>query len=327
MRRKINTSPFFGLYCVVVLVLSGDVSVASSENGCVGTKAYSSVAFSPDSKNLAAASEAKDGCFELWEISSKQRKSFLSSGGRIRSLIYSNDGNFLYLAKNDGEIAIWGTAERKSVGHLKGIGSPLTLDISDDDNYLAVGGASAIAKLINLRTKTLVLKLNKHSVVDSMDISPSGRYIALAQTYGVDLWDIKKGVIVHSFKDDESAFSVRFTLDEKRLVAAVSRMTEGDPNVRIWDLRDHSATLVPVGTSKQIVVTPDNEHIISGNTDGKVILIDLNNLSISRVFANAGGPITSLAISHDGRYIAAGTWNGLVKVWDLDSGKLLISNL
>jgi WD40 repeat protein len=57
------------------------------------------------------------------------------------------------------------------------------------------------------------------------------------------------------------------------------------------------------------------------------MLVDMSDLSISRVFANAGGPVTSLAISKDGHYIAAGTWNGLVKVWDLDSGKLIISNL
>jgi WD40 repeat protein len=316
------------LLFLVFLVLSHNVSLANSENECVDNKAYWSVAFSPDGKHLAAASEAEHGCFELWEISSKKKEVFLSPGGKVRSLIYSNDGGLLYLGNHGGRISIWDTENNAAIGHMRGVEQLLTLDISDDDNYLAVGGASTIAKLLGLRTNTEALELDEHLVVDSIDISPSGKYIALAESDGLDLWDIKKGQIIHSFSEDgQSAMSVRFTHDERKLVAAFTCMPDGCSNVRVLDLNDYSAIRVPVGTSRQIHITPDDKYIVSGNTDGKVMLVDMSDLSISRVFANAGGPVTSLAISKDGHYIAAGTWNGLVKVWDLDSGKLILSNL
>ena len=314
------------LFSFISLVLFNTATIASPESGCVDNQRYYSLAFSPDSKHLAAASEGKRGCFELWEISSRKRKTFLSINGRIHSLIYSKDGGLLYLGENGGQIVIWDTAKGKIVDYMRGIAQLLTLDISDDGNYLAVGGVSSTAKLLDLRTKAEVLKLDKHGIVDSIDISPSGKYIALAQTYGVDLWDINKGIIIHSFKvDGQNAISVRFTPDEKRLAAAFSCMPDGCSNVRVFNLNNYTHINSPVGTSQRLLITPDNKYIVSGNTNGNVVLIDLSDLSISRVFANAGGPVISLAVSQDGNYIAAGTWNGIVKVWELSSGKLVIN--
>ncbi len=103
-------------------------------------------------------------------------------------------------------------------------------------------------------------------------------------------------------------------------------MSDCEKNIKIWNLKDYSVIDVVGGPSKQVAITPDGQYIISGNTDGKLKIINASDYSVSRVIENNGGPIASLAISDDGQYLAVGTWNGAVKVWDFHSGELIISH-
>lgn len=64
---------------------------------------------------------------------------------------------------------------------------------------------------------------------------------------------------------------------------------------------------------------PNGQYLVSGSEDKTVRLWDIRQQTNAKIFG-AGSPVNAIAISPDGKYIAAGTDNG-VQVWDLNTPK------
>ncbi len=165
---------------------------------------------------------------------------------------------------------------------------------------LVSGGQRLQVAVANPETKrpVVVLQTGHSRRPDFIAFSPDGHYLASAPTDQAEilLWDVKSGRKVRQLSGSVNTRAcLDFSLDGQRLVSG------GSDTVRVWNLT----------TAKQLRLW----HVKSGPRTGLV--------------AQRDWQVNCVAISQDGRYVAAGGYgeiapglgNGAaLRVWDVDSG-------
>lgn len=298
-------------------ILTAGTTCATADSKCTDKGVYWSVAVSPDNTHIAAAS-GKHGCAEIINTQTGQRTSLRTRGGPVHTLVYSKDGQLLYLGHSRGIVTVIDPSNHRLVDQIGGVSPFPKISLGKDENYLATGGVSFTARLIELKTKSVIKEFGNHRTVTGIEISPETRYVAISEIDGLDLWDIEKKILIKEFFKGGDAFSAAFSPDEKLLFVAVA--CKGDScnrNVRSINLSDLTISELPLGTAKTLEVTPNGKFLISGHVNGDLYSWNLSNKH-KRKIGNAGAPIASMDISKGSRYIAVGTWEGGVQLWDID---------
>jgi WD40 repeat protein len=123
---------------------------------------------------------------------------------------------------------------------------------------------------------------------------------------------------------------VTFTKDGKQLISVAE-----DKTIRFWDVRTGEAlrTLRPPlgkgqeGALNTLALSPAGGYLavagIGKLTDGSpVYVVSLATGRIVRVLKGSSQPIFALAFSRNGKYLAAGGFDGLVRIWEVRTGTL-----
>lgn len=159
--------------------------------------------------------------------------------------------------------------------------------------------------------------LRAHSeVVASVAFSPDGQSCASGGGGGmVNLWDVKTGELRASLKGHETVvLSIDFSPGGQQLVTCGSNHLLGEPaEVKLWDVAKGEllADLAgPLTYARAVCFGPDGRSIlIAGSIDndrtGVIRLYDLETRQAKNLL-KASRRYTSLALSDDGRYLAAG---------------------
>ncbi|KAI5763633.1 ATG16L2 [Gulo gulo luscus] len=101
-----------------------------------------------------------------------------------------------------------------------------------------------------------------------------------------------------------------------------------DQKIRFWDSRVPSCTqVIPVqGRVTSLNLSHDQLHLLSCSRDDTLKVIDLRVSNIRQVFRadgfRCGSDWTKAVFSPDRSYALAGSWDGALYIWDVDTGKL-----
>ncbi|XP_027436028.1 autophagy-related protein 16-2 isoform X2 [Zalophus californianus] len=101
-----------------------------------------------------------------------------------------------------------------------------------------------------------------------------------------------------------------------------------DQKIRFWDSRVPCCTqVIPVqGRVTSLNLSQDQLHLLSCSRDDTLKVIDLRVNNIRQAFRadgfRCGSDWTKAVFSPDRSYVLAGSWDGALYIWDVDTGKL-----
>jgi WD40 repeat protein len=262
------------------------------------TDAVSALAFSPRGGFLGEgflATGSFDGTARLWVYSVGEKKPrggvfepFLGAvrhrhtlGGHrgvVMTVAFAPAGKVLATGGMDATIRLWDAATGKQKHVLKEHRSWVNgLAFSEDGKLLASASSDATVKLWNVSTRKVRASLpGKDGEVRCVAVSPDGKLVAGGLRYGrVRVWDTKTGKEVAAFP-------------------------------------------AHAGETWSVAFAPNGKTLVSGGGDwkqpGEVRLWDARTWKQKGELKHSG-EVLCVAVSPEGWYIAAGAWDGNVKLW------------
>jgi WD40 repeat protein/serine/threonine protein kinase len=294
------------------------------------TDGVDAVAFSPDGKDLVAASRGQDqqGRILVWDATVSQELRRLDNPGFVTSVAFSPDGARLATGSNDRQVRVRNmTPGKEVVRTLRGHTDHVTgVSFSESGAYLASCSDDGTVKVWEAATGTNLCTLHGHTrAVHAVAFQPHGPLLASAGSDAViRLWDGTTGEEQATLTGhDGPVYDIAFRPDGKCLASAGK-----DGTVRLWDvtrlqqlvaLRGHS------GHVRRVAYSPDGGVLASAGVDRTIRLWDTATCRASRTLTGHAGAVLALAFSPTESRLASGDADGVVKVWDVATGQELLT--
>jgi WD40 repeat protein len=300
----------------------------------LGTDTRPLVAFHPQGR-LLATGHIRSSAVTLWTLPEGRPQGALEGHAlTVSDLAFSRDGRRLVSANWDGTAQVWDLAAGRLRTTLAGHqGSLYALALSRDGRRLATGGRDGTVRIWDLDTSQCLATL-EGGWVYALAFSPDGRSLVAGNRAGEVLaWEIPSGRLALRQRGHSNAVtSVAFAPDS-RLFASGSL----DGTVLQWDAiyaraiftRRVAARRYP--GVEQVAFSPDGKTLAAATQDGTVNLwgsLDPEEARPAQVPEPVAGtsnppPVTCLAFSPDGRWLATGhDQDHAIRIWDLAGKKL-----
>jgi WD40 repeat protein len=156
--------------------------------------------------------------------------------------------------------------------------------------------------------------------------SPDGRRLAAANEDGtIGLFDVDTGEVLPSLVGHTGKVrSLAFHPQGTRLAS-----TSADRTVNVWDLNTGQVLFSLEGNSgvhgaaNGVAFSPDGRLLAAANEAGQVILCSAMDGQVFQRLGPHEAFAVAMAFSPDSRLLATGSWRGVLRVWDTQTGNLL----
>ena len=248
----------------------------------------------------------------------------------VRSVVYSQDGQFMYSANGNGEVIKWNVETRDFEVIFQNDDIARVVNISPDEKYLALGTDQNNILLFNVQnTDQEPTKIQGHiggTVFDLVFLPDNSGFISVGKDNRILKSDFRTSVEL--FKTDVRINKIAISPDARMLAGGGN-----DGNVYLFDLTN-------IGAASEKLVTTDlleedavnrlpravnavcfsnaGDLLAYGNQEGKIIVWDLEkDEQVPPTLSGFRAPVTDIEFSPDDRLLLATSTNAQVRVWDM----------
>jgi WD40 repeat protein len=295
------------------------------------------VAYSSDGERIASGGADKK--VRVWDALRGGPALLTLSGHEhdVRAVAFSPDRGRIASACRDGTAKVWDADTGRCLFTFRGHARPVYgVVFGPDGRQVASAGADGTVKVWPVDGKGPILTLyGATGELYAVVISPDGDRVAAAGAdHKARIWDVRSGHGVPLTLEGHAltVWGVAFGPRGDRLATAAD-----DRTVKVWDAREGGPALLTLPghgrTVWGVAFRPDGGQIASAGNDGSVRLWDAGRGAEPSPLTGHRSQVTSVAVSPDGRRLASagGDWdpvasryvNGELKVWELDTGRVL----
>lgn len=274
----------------------------------------SSLAFSPESTTIAAASN--DG-IELWNINGTLISSFKAHNNYISSLLFSHDGKYLISSSWDKTVKIWDIKGRIRLKETLSGHTDIVNDIAITTNntYIASGSDDKTIKIRDFQGNEIKTIADKgFGEIKTLAFDDSGDTIAAGTDDGRLILLKADGRVIRSINaHSDIVGDLRFIDRSKKIISS-----SWDGTIKFWDLKGNLLKNLETGHNyyEHIAPNPGETLIASGSNDQLFKMWDLKNNQVTKIpdrIVTAFGT----TISADNRLVLALCQNVGVQAWDI----------
>lgn len=308
-----------------------DVRVPDLKPAVPVAGAVAAVAFDPGARRIAVGSYKS---VHLMGLADRRWTATLPGhADLVRALVFSPDGRRLAVAGGPsgrfGEVKIWDVekASPKVVVTIQGhTDTILAVAFSPDGATIATGGYDKVVKLWDVSTGKLVATLKEHQdAVYAVAFMPGGRQlVSAAGDRTLKVWDVATAKRIHTMSDAlDSLYAVAVHPSGSVIAAAGA-----DRTIRTWSWNAAAppgespgaltaSTFAHADAVLRLAYSPDGTTLVSGGADRVIKVWDARTLrEVHRLEAQPDW-VMALALSADGKWLAAGRYDGTLGLYAL----------
>ena len=279
---------------------------------------------SPDGKRLLVGSRSLASEWDL--ATQKQLQRFTGHhGGAVNALAYCRDPDQILTGSRDGSIRLWDRRNAKILARwFIHQGTVQRIRVSPDGKWML---SQADGRLVetNLESGRPRTSSEGHiAAVASAVLLPDRQAASAADDGSICVWDLATGKAMLTWQ--ASLLGVRglaAVCGGRQLAAGC-----GDGQVRLYETQTGKLLKeLPVhsGSVQALISLPGGNRFASSADDGLILVHTLDADSPPlRLLGHRGGVLT-LAVSPDGNRLLSGGRDCSVRLWDLRTGKLLVT--
>ncbi|RPD61329.1 WD40 repeat-like protein [Lentinus tigrinus ALCF2SS1-7] len=249
-----------------------------------------------------------------------KRHYFNQPGTKVVCTTFHRGSNLLVVGFSTGVFGLWEMPAFSNIHTLSISQEKISsVAINSSGEWLAFG-AQKLGQLLvwEWQSESYVLKQQGHFFdMNTLAYSPDGQHIATGGDDGkVKVWNTASGFCFVTFSEHSSAVSsVEFAKQGQVLFTASL-----DGTVRAFDLiryRNFRTFTSPTPVQFScLAVDPSGEVVAAGSTDTfEIFLWSVQTGKLLDVLTGHEAPVSSLAFSPTGNYLASGSWDKRIRVW------------
>jgi hypothetical protein len=285
------------------------------------------LAFSPDGKELAVGGYHE---VTVWDPATGKLVGRIGNmAQRTQRLAYSPDGTILAAASGTpgkvGEVKLLDPVNRTIVADLDRVGDMLfALAFSADGSRLACGGADNAIRVYDVKSRKRELLIEQHADwVLGLVFTPDGHNILSAsRDKSARVLDAKKGTVEHAYLGhEEIVSSVAVSTDGKTAYSAGK-----DKKIHLWSVKEGKKSGEITGFDEDVFdVVIGGGFIFACSADKKVRQFVVEGRDLVRTYPEFADWVYSTAFDAKNNRLAAGSFGGEVRVWNVVDGSLVSS--
>ncbi|HEX3070772.1 MAG TPA: caspase family protein [Thermoanaerobaculia bacterium] len=346
------------------LIRFWNVASGKEERTLDAGEGITALAISHDSHMLAMGSNS--GPIKLWDLAANKERATLSGHtDEVTSIDISPDGSMAASGSKDGTARLWDLVGAKALRSIKHRDIVDAVAFSPDGKSLATGGWDHTVHFWDVSRGTEIRFVKGHTdIVWGIAFTPDGETLASSSAdKSIKLWDVASGNELGTFAGHVNFVEGLALSNKGRTLISHDALD----SVRVWDLASGKdmRRIAPRGTEHVFErMSGSDAALIGGAQGGLITLYDANgtavkelrdfsmdlevltvspdqkllagadgaaikiwNLATAALVTTLGAHPRSLAFSNDARFLACGTINTEVKVFEIASGREVFSKV